>query len=173
MTLNKQNMFNLRTTRIVVSLFSLIMMLVGAGCAEISSAAAGSSEDLGMNNGPSVTDDMSAPGFGDPDPDLVEDCLDQGGVWMVLGMAGEGCNLPTEDGGKACSDWSDCESVCLADDPNLFYKDSTGFLHPDREIIERHNSEYDQLSGACSAWQSNFGCNVILEDGKYVGICID
>jgi hypothetical protein len=116
---------------------------------------------------------QAAPGFENPDPAQVQECLNQGGQWEVLGFSGPGCNLPTEDGGKTCSDWADCESLCLADDDTLYHEDATGFLQPNHEVIEQHNAESDQLSGVCSAWQSNFGCHVVLENGKYVVICID
>jgi hypothetical protein len=116
---------------------------------------------------------QDVPGFEDSDSVEVQECLDQGGQWEVLGLSGPGCNLPTKDGGKTCSDWANCESLCLADDDTLYNEDETGFLQPDHKIIEQHNAENDQLSGVCSAWQSNFGCHVILENSKYVVICID
>lgn len=116
---------------------------------------------------------QATPGSEDPDSTQVQDCLDQGGQWEVLGLSGPGCNLPTKDGGKTCSDWADCESLCLADDDTLYHEDATGFIQPDHDVLEQRNAEYDQLSGICSAWQSNFGCHVVLENGKYVVICID
>jgi hypothetical protein len=170
---NRRNTFHLRNTWMIVGLLSVIIMIAGAACVQIPRASAGSSSDSVNEIGPSDNDGISAPGFEDSDPARVQECLDQGGIWTVLGIAGEGCNLPTEDGGKTCSGWADCESLCLANDDMLYNEDTTGFLQPDHEIIEQRNVESDQFRGVCSAWQSNFGCHVVLENGKYVVICID
>jgi hypothetical protein len=170
------NSFQSRKQTRYVRWFSLVLSIILLGlflgaCRFTSSVEANASD----TPGPSETDSGSEfpPGFPTPDPEQFQDCLDQGGQWEVLGFSGPGCNLPTEDGGKACSDWADCESLCLADDDTLYNEDASGFLQPDHEVIEQRNAEDDQLSGVCSAWQNNFGCNVILENGKYVVICID
>lgn len=174
MFLNK--LFQLRNQTRCVRWFSLVLSILLLGlfigaCRSTFSVGADASD----TSDPSATYSGSEfpPGFPTPDPEKVQDCQNQGGRWEVLGFSGPGCNLPTEDGGKTCSDWSDCESLCLADDDTLYNEDETGFLQPDHEIIEQRNAENDQLSGICSAWQSNFGCHVVLENGKYVVICID
>jgi hypothetical protein len=81
-------------------------------------------------------------------------CLRQGGRWEVLGFSGPGCNLPTSDDGKPCSDSQECEGLCLADKEEI-------------------NANGVDLPGVCSAWQSTFGCQVVVENGKVVEICID
>ena len=49
------------------------------------------------------------------DPLTEEDCLASGGKWGVVYYGGpEICNLPTSDGGKECTDSSQCESWCEA-----------------------------------------------------------
>jgi hypothetical protein len=81
-------------------------------------------------------------------------CLRQGGRWEVLGFSGPGCNLPTSDGGKPCSDSRECEGLCLADHEEI-------------------NANGVDLPGSCSDWQSTFGCQEVIENGKVVEICID
>jgi len=47
----------------------------------------------------------------------VVECLDSGGKWLVsdgLHVMKSFCNLPTSDGGKECTDSSQCESWCEA-----------------------------------------------------------
>jgi hypothetical protein len=44
---------------------------------------------------------------------------------------------------------------------------------PDHERIDELNASGDELGGVCSEWQSDFGCQVVVEKGKYVVICID
>jgi hypothetical protein len=170
------NLIQLRNRPRYVTWFSLVMIIILLGlflsaCRFTSSVGTATSD----TSGPSETDSGSEfpPEFPTPDPEQLQDCLNQGGQWEVLGFSGPGCNLPTEDGGKACSGWADCESLCLANDEKLYNEDTSGFLQPDHEVIEQRNAENEQLNGVCSAWQSNFGCHVVLEDGKYVVICID
>jgi hypothetical protein len=134
----RSNLFQSRNRTQYVKLFSLVLsvllltLFLGACKAGFSVGAAASD-----TSGPSSTDSSSEfpPGFPTPEPEKVQDCRNQGGQWEVLGFSGPGCNLPTEDGGKTCSDWADCESLCLADDNTLYNEDSTGFLQPDHEII--------------------------------------
>ncbi len=64
-------------------------------------------------------------GFGTYIPE-TEKCIDtqakceaMGGRWggVVIGRGrSHGCNLPTKDAGKKCSDSSQCESGCIAHD---------------------------------------------------------
>jgi hypothetical protein len=97
------------------------------------------------------------PDFPTPDAEEYSDCLISGGRWEVLGFSGPGCNLPTSDGGQACQDSDDCESVCLAD-PKLVMTDDD----PGKEQV-----------GFCSPWKENFGCQVWVEEGRFVEICVD
>jgi hypothetical protein len=105
--------------------------------------------------------------------DEVAGCLQQGGRWEVLGFSGPGCNLPSSDGGSPCTDIRDCEGLCLADDEEIMVENSQGVLVSDPDRIEEINARGEELEGVCSMWQSDFGCNVVLERGKYVEICVD
>lgn len=43
-------------------------------------------------------------------------CIEQGGRWGTFGLLViPECDLATDDAGKACQDWRDCESVCISD----------------------------------------------------------
>ncbi|MFH1331936.1 MAG: DUF333 domain-containing protein [archaeon] len=79
-----------------------------------------------------------------------EQCTSLGGEWGLFGLADvERCNLPTKDGGKLCTDGSNCEAgICIAE--------SIG-----------------AISGNCPEWKMNFGCFNIVENGKGIGLCID
>jgi hypothetical protein len=105
--------------------------------------------------------------------DQAAQCLRQGGRWEVLGFSGPGCNLPTSDGGKPCSDNQECEGLCLADNEEIMLDNGQGYLVPDPDLIEEINAKGVELHGICSGWQSTFGCHVVVENGKYVEICID
>jgi hypothetical protein len=51
--------------------------------------------------------------------DTQAKCEQKGGVWLgsVSGRGRSiGCDLPTKDAGKTCSDSSQCESLCVARD---------------------------------------------------------
>ena len=49
-----------------------------------------------------------------PAPTTREACLAAGGAWDGVSGRGHvhGCNLPTSDGGKACTDSKECEGLC-------------------------------------------------------------
>lgn len=49
-----------------------------------------------------------------PKPTTRDACIAAGGDWDDLSGRGHitGCNLPTSDGGKACTDSGQCEGVC-------------------------------------------------------------
>jgi hypothetical protein len=100
-------------------------------------------------------------------------CLQQGGRWEVLGFSGAGCNLPTLDGGKPCSDSRECEGLCLVDNEEIMVDNGQGFLVPDPDLIDEINAKGIELHGICADWQSTFGCQLVVENGKYVEICID
>jgi putative hemolysin len=77
-------------------------------------------------------------------------CESLGGKWGLGGLANfERCNLPTKDGTKSCTDGSQCEAgLCIAKAEGASF-------------------------GECPAWKMNFGCINIIENGKFIGICID
>ena len=107
------------------------------------------------------------------DPQTPEECEQLGGRWEVLGFSGPGCNLPSLDGGKVCSDHSGCESLCLVDDESVMKDTPDGVKVPDHFRIDQINAEGKDLKGVCSEWQSDFGCHAVIEKGKIVVICID
>jgi len=49
-----------------------------------------------------------------PAPTTREACLAAGGAWDDVAGRGHvhGCNLPTTDAGKACTDSQECEGAC-------------------------------------------------------------
>jgi hypothetical protein len=100
-------------------------------------------------------------------------CVEQGGRWEVLGFSGPGCNLPSSDGGKVCTDIRDCDGLCLADNEEIMVDNGQGILVPDPKMIDEINSQGKELEGVCSMWQSDFGCHAVVEKSKIVVICID
>lgn len=113
-------------------------------------------------------------GGGNPaKPENQAECEELGGRWEVLGFSGPGCNLPSSDGGKVCADHGDCESLCLADDETVMKDSPEGIRVPDHFRIDQINAEGKELEGVCSMWQSDFGCHVVVEKGKFMVICID
>lgn len=77
---------------------------------------------------------------------LRNDCEENRGQWEGQSGRGriQGCNLPTKDAGKLCSDSSECESACVAD-----------------KVLSKN---------ICYGWQSFKGCGKI-ESGEI--ICVD
>lgn len=82
-------------------------------------------------------------------PANEEQCKSLGGEWGRFGMADIlRCNLPTKDGGKSCTDGSQCEAgICSA---------RTG-----------------ENSGTCPDLRLNFGCMDVIESGKIASLCVD
>lgn len=80
--------------------------------------------------------------------------VDEGGVVRQEGMLGMyRCVKPFADAGKACRSKSDCEGKCLATDDAM----------PDADV-----------TGACQADDSPFGCYAEVEGGKIqTAICVD
>ncbi|OFX04334.1 MAG: hypothetical protein A3E78_14560 [Alphaproteobacteria bacterium RIFCSPHIGHO2_12_FULL_63_12] len=83
-----------------------------------------------------------------------EACAAAGGAVRQEGMLGMyRCVKPFADAGKACRSKSDCEGKCLATDDAA----------PDAEV-----------TGACQADDSPFGCYAEVEGGKVqAAICVD
>ena len=81
-------------------------------------------------------------------PNNEQDCLDQGGTWGPQGLAQmDMCDLPATDAGKSCTNSSQCQGLCLANDT--------------------------PSTGTCSPRTLNFGCHDVMEDGIQMSICID
>ena len=78
-----------------------------------------------------------------------KECLERGGIWGKGGlMLMETCNLPTSDGGRVCTDFSQCEGSCVG-------------------------KNTDSTVGECSEWKIILGCNVFLRNGRAETICVD
>jgi hypothetical protein len=156
-----------RGAKIGLLLVLLIFML--SACNPVSDAA---TLESATETTPVETDSSFTSLYPTPESEELEACLEMGGKWDVLGKVGPGCNLPTEDGGKVCHDSEQCESLCLATTDEVMKEDAEARV-PDPERIEQLNSQEDQISGTCSNWQRNFGCRVVVKEGKYLEICID
>jgi hypothetical protein len=83
-----------------------------------------------------------------PLPANEQDCLKQGGTWGPQGVSPKAvCDLPTTDAGQPCTDSSQCEGLCFAND--------TGSI------------------GTCSPRRLNFSCYMIMKDGTPIGVCVN
>lgn len=77
-------------------------------------------------------------------------CLQQGGRIEGVGMMGTpACVIPYADAGKACSNKSDCQGICMRDD--------VGGPVP---------NPGDQMTGTCAPTNQTFGCFTIIDEGK-------
>jgi len=83
-------------------------------------------------------------------PTTKEGCIEKGGYWGTIGPdPEEGCNLPTRDANKVCTDGPQCESnSCIGEDE-------------------------DSTSGKCAGAMIVVGCNLEFFDGKASLICRD
>jgi hypothetical protein len=171
MCLNNHEFKSSFSLAIIWGMISLTMVAVGCQTkpADISTSPARTATVLSV---PAVATEFP-PGFPTPHPDTYAACLKDGGRWEVLGFSGPGCNLPTTDGGQPCKDSRECESACLADPNEVKVEDEFGQLIPDAErLVELNALEGDRV-GACSPWRDNFGCQVWVERGRFVEICVD
>ena len=82
-------------------------------------------------------------------------CLEHNGKWQKVGMLQmPTCVLAPKDAGKACSDSSECETRCLAKDP----EPKAG----------------EKADGVCADSTNIFGCQTYIKDGRSEGtLCID
>jgi hypothetical protein len=100
------------------------------------------------------------PGLAD---EYREWCESQGGRFGYIGLYPvEECNLPTSDGGRECTDDSQCESTCLAD------------LTEDQYDKLRNNEVLTGVKGTCSGYRRVVGCRPVIENGIVESeICVD
>ena len=86
-------------------------------------------------------------------------CESQGGYFGQIGLNPTPyCNLPTSDGGKDCTDSSQCESTCLAD----------------MGLESSDNLPISGVTGKCADYSIVVGCIAMVEEGTVNGIlCID
>ena len=167
------NLWARESVAIAAAVILLILAVITSGCQV-------NPTDQPINSGePSSAPDERIeptdfpPGFPTPHPEELAACLADGGRWEVLGFSGPGCNLPTEDGGQPCSDISECESACLGDPDQVMRGNSSGQPIPDHDALAELNAQEGDVVGACSPWVENFGCQVWVEEGRYVVICVD
>ena len=89
-------------------------------------------------------------------------CEAIGGEWGTWGLAPkEQCNIPTGDGGKACTNSSQCKSLCLAE------------LTPEEFNEAFREGKTFQKGGACAQWTIVVGCVPVVQDGFVQILCID
>ncbi|GEM_PF-3208453 len=86
----------------------------------------------------------------DARPTTQAQCEAEGGEWRAhCGLIGDCCNFRTADAGESCTDVSQCEGACIAEN----------------EVA---------TSGTCSEWKTTFGCYSYMRNGQAGGaICVD
>lgn len=90
----------------------------------------------------------------------VADCKAQGGSIQGVGMFGmPSCVIPYADGGKVCSDDTDCQGRCIVE-----------LGHPGEPDLKPG----DALTGQCQKDTALFGCYAEIVGGKVEhSICVD
>jgi len=85
-------------------------------------------------------------------------CIEFGGNYVRAGLLGYyNCFVDYADGGKTCSDVSDCEGRCMATNARAFDPDAPG-----------------GQTGTCQLTDSPFGCNSEIVAGVVQpGLCVD
>lgn len=87
-------------------------------------------------------------------PATEEACKACNGAWAQHGISQTfSCNCRTSDGGKKCSDGSDCQGMCITADT------------PERDVIEPGPHPRGYFVGRCSATSVVYGCNRIIDRG--------
>ena len=85
-------------------------------------------------------------------------CDAVGGMWSRFGVRDHLCGIyscaeRTKDGGKPCTNRSDCEHLCVTDAPPKIGAEAPG---------------------RCTAVKTSFGCFTHVDGGRIVGrVCID
>lgn len=96
-------------------------------------------------------------------PTNQKDCEARGGQWGPLGLSPNPvCLLPTTDGGKICTDSSQCEAGCVAN------------LTPEQydQVVRRRLPV--STTGICMYWRTSIGCHAYVENGVVSQIlCVD
>jgi hypothetical protein len=105
-----------------------------------------------------------------PEATIREDkatCEARGGKWGPLGglLNRIGCNIPYSDGGRICSDSSDCQGRCI-------FESQLENLLTGKPVKEFRPGE--PVTGVCARWRIMFGCFTYVHKGKTKpGPCID
>lgn len=90
-----------------------------------------------------------------------EECLKKGGVWEKQGPEPfETCDIKTKDGGRECSDVSQCEGTCMV-------------KLSDEEFRSGMKGKKWKHNGICSMWRVTLGCFGIVKKGEVSVMCID
>lgn len=92
-----------------------------------------------------------------------KECKTAGGVWGQIGLfPEEQCNLPTKDGGRECTDSSQCEGKCVA----KLTDEERAEVYSDKEPVRK--------SGGCTEMTVTTGCLAEVRDGVVKGVlCFD
>ncbi len=132
----------------------LLALVLAAACAPQDSGSP-ALEDDGASDDGNTLEEMREEAWGKID---IEACKAKGGEARPEGMLGlPRCVLPYGDAGEVCTDASDCEGRCLADDA------ITDFDGPD-----------GAMKGLCEADDSPFGCYAEIERGALgAALCVD
>lgn len=77
-----------------------------------------------------------------------QECLRNNGIPRLSPDIGPFCNALTSDAGTVCTDSSQCEGICIAEDE-------------------------DAEAGRCTEIERVLGCVLEMTDGKPLGICFD
>lgn len=86
------------------------------------------------------------------------DCEEAGGTWGMFGaFAIEKCRIATSDGGKECSDSSECQSSCIVTDWPEIYQ------------MKWSQGESVAMTGTCNDSNLLVGCFAFVEEGLVKG----
>jgi hypothetical protein len=102
----------------------------------------------------------ASPGMSkEPSHAEVQACAARGGAYQRLGLLQTSvCVFPYPDGGKTCSDDSQCQGGCLAD-----------VGHMDRPLRAG-----ERVKGACRPTSDGFGCSTHVKNGRALNtMCVD
>jgi len=94
-------------------------------------------------------------------------CEAQGGKWGPLGGIRNriGCNIPYSDGGKTCSDSSECQGECI-------FEDQLANVLAGKPVKKFIPGE--PVTGICASWRVMFGCFTYVRMGNvFPGPCKD
>jgi hypothetical protein len=104
--------------------------------------------------------------------DTQEKCVARGGKWQrVCWLQDLHCVRPTSDGGKPCTDSSQCEKGCVAVIPSLT-RDARGLRPPARSGADAPEGP---VFGECRRDDDPCGCRQYVRNGKLVApaFCAD
>ena|SRR5258706_2061216 len=108
-----------------------------------------------------------------PRPDNKEACNKCGGLWGVHGIVPiESCICRTRDGGRSCTNGSDCEGACIVGDEASF------------DVVTPGDPPLGFFVGRCADYDTTFGCYRVVpprgdetsplpEDNAAQDICVD